>query len=188
MTKNRQADVPSEELVVLLDSRGRPVGAAPKATVHSTKTPLHLAFSCYVLRGTSMLVTQRAWSKPTWPGVWTNACCGHPAPGEPPAAAVLRRLADELGLRDVSGAELVHPTFRYRAVMDNGLVENEICPVYLVRIPERTEPEPNPQEVADFRWTTVTRFRADLLRTPQDYSPWTREQLKALRHHDLLGA
>ena len=34
--------------VVLLDAAHRPVGTAPRTTVHGTGTPLHLAFSCYV--------------------------------------------------------------------------------------------------------------------------------------------
>ena len=87
------------ELVVLVDDDGTPIGSHPKATVHTTDTPLHLAFSCHVLNAAGeVLVSRRALAKKTWPGVWTNAFCGHPAPGEDMEEAVRRRARDELGL------------------------------------------------------------------------------------------
>lgn len=37
-----------EELIVLVDEDGRPIGTAEKRSSHHGQTPLHLAFSCYV--------------------------------------------------------------------------------------------------------------------------------------------
>ena len=71
--------------------------------------------------------------------MWTNTCCGHPAPGETPRDAVLRRLADELGA-EVGHVDLVLPKFRYRAVMGNGVVENEMCPVFRAVTEVTTDP------------------------------------------------
>ena len=45
-----------------------------------------------------LLVTRRALSKATFPGVWTNTCCGHPAPDEAIEDAVVRRVGQELGI------------------------------------------------------------------------------------------
>lgn len=161
---------PGEELVVLLGEDGEAIGTAPKATVHSTSTPLHLAFSCHLLDAEGrMLVTRRALSKIAWPGVWTNAACGHPAPGEAMEDAVRRRLAQELGT-GVTGLELVLPAFSYRAVDASGIVEHEVCPVYVGRIDGALEP--SPAEVAEWQWVEPDRLAQALRATPWAFSPW----------------
>jgi isopentenyl-diphosphate Delta-isomerase len=165
-------------MVVLVDDDGTPTGVAPKSHVHHAATPLHLAFSCWLVdeQGRTLL-TRRAASKRTWPGFWTNSFCGHPAPGEAITAAIHRRALDELG-SDVSEPVARLPDFRYRAVMDDGTVENEICPVYVARL--LSGPDPNPAEVADLDWVPVTDLQAAVEADPSSYSPWMREQLHAL--------
>jgi isopentenyl-diphosphate delta-isomerase len=159
--------------VVLLDDAGRAIGTEAKATVHHAATPLHLAFSSYVVDDAGrVLLTRRALTKPTWPGVWTNSCCGHPLPDEPVPDAVRRRLADELGIV-VDGVELVLPEFRYRAEMPTGVVENEMCPVYRVRW--SGDPTPDPAEVASYRWVEWSEVR-----DVPGLSPWCLLQLDAL--------
>ena len=100
----------SDDPVVLLDDARVPIGQAPKSTVHHDDTPLHLAFSCYVFDPAGrLLVTTRAASNPSFPGVVTNTVCGHPRPGEDLADAVRRRAHSELGV-DVRDLRLVLPT------------------------------------------------------------------------------
>jgi isopentenyl-diphosphate delta-isomerase len=165
-----------EELVILLSDDGRDIGTAPKVSVHHASTPLHLAFSCYLFDDQDrLLITQRALDKATFPGVWTNSVCGHPAPGERLADAVRRRAADELGLQ-VRDLRLVLPRFAYRAEM-NGIVEHELCPVLV----GRTDGQPQPQrsEVAAFEWVDWATFSADV-RAGRDVSVWCRLQVGEL--------
>lgn len=167
----------ADELVVLLTPDGVPCGAAPKRDVHGPTTPYHLAFSCYVFdAGGRLLVTQRARAKATWPGVWTNSCCGHPLPGEPGEQAVRRRLRHELGL-DAVALELALPAFSYRASRD-GVEEHELCPVWLARV--GGEPAPNPAEVAAYEWVPWPSFVARAERADSDLSPWARLQVREL--------
>jgi isopentenyl-diphosphate Delta-isomerase len=170
------------ERVVLLDADHRPVGSLPKGEVHHADTPLHLAFSVYVFdRPGRVLATRRALAKQTWPGVWTNSCCGHPAPGEDVAAAARRRLGQELGLSPVR-LDLVLPEFAYRAVAADGVVENEFCPVLFAQVD--ADPRPDPAEVAEWRWVSWEAFRTVATAAPWALSPWAVEQVRQL---DLAG-
>ena len=167
------------EYVVLVDDEGRAVGTSPKATVHTDRTPLHLAFSCYVFdsRG-NVLITQRAAHKKTWPSVTTNSCCGHPAPDEDLGEAVVRRVNQELGIV-VEAMRLLLPDFRYRAVMDDGTVENELCPVFGA-LYDGPAPVPNPDEVSRAEWIPWAEF-VRFVDEGGAVSPWCREQLPHLR-------
>jgi geranylgeranyl diphosphate synthase, type I len=168
----------SDEQVILLDWSGRPRGAAPKRTIHGTDTPLHLGFSCHLFdRSGRVLVTRRADGKPTWPSVWSNACCGHPQPGETLAAAVTRRLRDELGLAAGSMAVAVSD-FTYRATMPNGLVEHEVCPVVVAETAE--EPTLNSAEVGDASWVAWDALCERACERPATLSPWSVGQIAHL--------
>jgi isopentenyl-diphosphate delta-isomerase len=165
------------ELVVLLDPAGAPVGQADKASVHDAPAPYHLAFSCYAFdRSGALLVTRRALAKRTWPGVWSNSCCGHPAPGEPLAAAVRRRLRDELGL-EPAALRLALADFSYRA-RQGAVEEHELCPTFLCRV--GGDPTPAPGEVAAWRWQPWATFLADARRPGGGLSPWARLQADRL--------
>ena len=180
MSADEQLDT---EYVVLLDDDGLPCGTAEKSGVHHRNTPLHLAFSCWILgeQGQTLL-TRRAANKTTWPGVWTNSFCGHPAPGESLTDAVHRRAAYELGAA-VDSPTPALPDFRYRAVMADGTVENEVCPVFIATL--RSDPEPNPSEVAALRWVNLDELAAAVERDATPYSPWMLEHLAGIRSHLL---
>jgi isopentenyl-diphosphate delta-isomerase len=172
-----------EEQVVLLDESGAAIGVADKRSVHHTDTPLHLAFSCYVFDGRgAVLLTRRATHKPTWPGVWTNSFCGHPAPGEDMAEALRRRAAQELGVT-VQGVRLLLPAFRYRAVMPDGVVENEMCPVFVATTSDEVAPDRD--EVDSFEWVDWTTFRSSVLEGSRAVSPWCVWQVQALPQDPL---
>jgi len=168
----------TDDFVILLDEDDRPAGRAPRQSVHTTDTPRHLAFSCYLFDDDGLLLlTRRALSKATWPGVWTNSCCGHPAPGETAESAVRRRVRQELGV-DVIGLELVLPDFGYRAVDASGIVENEACPVWISRTAGRLRLDPG--EVCESAWVAWDDLVHIVESTPALLSPWCALQVPLL--------
>ncbi|GAA3608704.1 isopentenyl-diphosphate Delta-isomerase [Microlunatus ginsengisoli] len=171
------------EQVVLLDRDGSVIGQSPKADVHHARTPLHLAFSVHIFDPSGrVLLTRRALAKKTWPGVWTNSCCGHPGVGEPMGDAITRRVRHELGL-ELTGLRSVLPDFAYTATDASGVVENEICPVFAA---EAVHPKAilgtNPEEVMDYAWVDWSEAVAAMAATPFAFSPWSVEQVA------LIGA
>lgn len=182
---NKTMQTTSED-VVLCDDNDQPIGTAPKATVHTSATPLHQAFSVFLFdRQGRFLTQQRAGSKKTWPLVWANSCCGHPLPGESRECAVYRRLRHELGITSVAKLKEVLPHFRYRAELD-GIVENEICPVWAGLLDQ--VPTPNPAEVEAIRWVDWDEFLNTCDTDPGAYAPWTIEEVAGLRQSETFAA
>ncbi|CAN5454846.1 isopentenyl-diphosphate Delta-isomerase [soil metagenome] len=167
----------TQELVVLLDEAGNAIGTAPKSEVHHGSTPLHLAFSCYLLdEAGRVLLTRRALGKRAFAGIWTNSFCGHPGPDEALVDAVIRRARDELGV-DIEDPLCVLPDFRYQAVDASGVVENEVCPVFCARAVGPVAADPG--EVMDFLWVTWEQLRA-AAELPWAISPWAARQVPLL--------
>jgi isopentenyl-diphosphate delta-isomerase len=173
-----------EELIVLVDDEGRALGSMPKRLVHHGETPLHRAFSAYLFDDDGrLLVTRRAEDKATFPGMWTNTVCGHPGPGEDDESAIARRAREELGL-DVAHLRPAVPGYRYRAEF-RGVVENEICPVYVGRFSGR--PVPDPLEVGDWELLDWAAFRRRQAAEGDAWSPWCREQAGLIEQAGLAG-
>lgn len=172
------------ETVVLVDEHNNVIGTAAKRDVHHAETPLHRGFSVFLFDDAGrLLLQQRAVTKRTWPGVWSNSCCGHPGLNESSVDAATRRLSFELGM---TGIDLINvlPNFRYRAEKD-GIVENEICPVFVGFSDD--EPRPNPDEVAATKWVDWKVFAASLEDPATDISPWAVLEVRELLASDVFA-
>lgn len=172
-----QADPLMQEFVVLVDDNNIPIGTADKATVHTTHTPLHRAFSLFIFNSKhQVLLTKRATNKKTFPGVWTNTVCGHLAPNESTLDSAMRRLHDELGIENVALIEVA--PYRYRFADSNGIVENEICPIVVGYYDG--DPTPDPFEVDEWKWMDWEAFLHDIEINGSIYSPWCKEEARIL--------
>ncbi len=166
-----------DDMIVYVDEDNNAVGTARKLPAHDGETRRHRAFSIFIFNDKGeLLLQQRALTKKTWPGVWSNSCCGHVMLHETTESAARRRLKYELGMQ-VDKLHLILPNFRYRAEKD-GVVENEICPVFVGFT--TVQPVPNPDEVNDVKWVDWEQFVVEVADPANGYSPWAREEVELL--------
>ena len=156
--------------IPLVDDQDNITRHAEKMEVHVNGW-LHRAFSILVFNDKNeILIHQRAFGKYHSPGLWTNTCCGHPNEGETMESAVHRRLQEEMGF----DCDLTHKfTFRYHALFDNGLTENEIDHVYIGTF--NSTFTVNPEEVADYKWISIAETRELIEKKPADFTVWFKE-------------
>jgi isopentenyl-diphosphate Delta-isomerase len=158
-----------EEKVILVDESDNQVGLMEKMEAHR-KAVLHRAFSVFIFnRKGEMLLQQRALQKYHSGGLWTNACCSHPRPGEETLQAANRRLAEELGF--TTPLEKIFD-FIYQAEFENGLTEYEFDHVYTGVYDEEIQPDKN--EVKDYCFKSMDEIRESLETHPQKYTAWFR--------------
>jgi isopentenyl-diphosphate Delta-isomerase len=153
--------------VILVDKDDNRVGVCEKMAAHQEGL-LHRAFSIFIFNAKGeMLLQQRAISKYHSGGLWTNACCSHPAPGEETDAAAQRRLTEEMGF-DVPLEKIFD--FKYRADLDNNLIEHEFDHVFVGTY--EGDISYNKEEVMDYCYKDVEQISQSLQSHPQKYTAW----------------
>lgn len=153
--------------VILVDENDVQTGTMEKMEVHQ-KALLHRAFSIFIYNDKGeMLLHKRADKKYHSPGLWTNACCSHPKPGEETLAAAETRLQEEMGFH-VSLKKAFD--FIYKAPFDNGLTEHEFDHVYIGVY--NGDIKPNTEEVSDYCFKSIEEIKNSIQSHPQKYTEW----------------
>src|SRR5437868_680680 len=155
------------EQVILVNEQDEEIGIMEKMQAHE-KAALHRAISIFIFNGRNeMLLQQRAMKKYHSGGLWTNACCSHPRPGEETQTAALRRLKEELGFETP-----LHKVFEftYKASFDNGLTEHEFDHVFVGKYDGAIYPDK--KEVQDYCFKSLEEIESSLQSHPHKYSVW----------------
>ncbi len=153
--------------IILVNEQDEQVGTMEKMEAHR-KALLHRAFSVFIFntRG-EMLLQQRSLKKYHSAGLWTNACCSHPKPGENTLTAAGTRLQEEMGFT----TELKKIfEFTYRSDFDNGLTEFEFDHVFAGFYDG--EIMPDKAEVNDYCYKSVEAIKDSLQSHPGKYTTW----------------
>jgi isopentenyl-diphosphate delta-isomerase len=140
----------------------------------------HKAVSVFVMRGSKLLIQQRAACKYHTPNLWANTCCTHPAWGESGATCAQRRLREELGIEGLTLEAREGIEYRADVGTDAGgdLVEHEVVEVFLAEAPKNLRITPNPEEVQATRWADLYDLSAEVGRHPEGFTPWLRIYLQ----------
>lgn len=157
----------SQAFVILVDEQDNELGVMEKMQAHRPPV-LHRAFSIFIFnKQNEMLLQKRAAGKYHSPGLWTNACCSHPMPGELTEAAAIRRLREELGF-ETPVKEVF--AFTYKAEFENGLGEHEYDHVFTGCYEGSIVP--NPDEVSDFCYLSMSEIAQRIRETPGEFTIW----------------
>jgi isopentenyl-diphosphate delta-isomerase len=160
--------------VELTTTAGASLGSMDKLQAHQGEGHLHRAFSVFLFDGDRVLLQRRAMTKYHFAGLWTNSCCGHPAPDSDVRGQAVRRTKQELGV-DVQ--LVIRGDFLYRALdPTSGLVEHELDTVLVGDLPA-TDLDPDPAEVSATRLTSLTALRQQLSQLPETFTPWLGQAL-----------
>lgn len=170
----------TNEELILVNENDAEIGAMEKLAAHQNGGALHRAFSIFIFNDEGkMLLQQRALGKYHFGGLWTNACCSHPRPGEAIEAAAARRLPEEFNF-EAPLQKLF--SFLYQAHDENsGLSEWECDHVFIGNW--NGAPQPNAEEIGDWQWMSIESLRADVARNPARYTPWFRIALERVLEH-----
>jgi isopentenyl-diphosphate Delta-isomerase len=174
-SENTSKVVDREQLLVeLVDRAGGALGSCPVRAAHTAPGRLHRAFSVLLYDPTGrVLLQQRAAVKTRFALRWSNTCCGHPAPGEDPAAAATARLSEELGIKAAQITPLVEAgVYRYRADdAASAYVEHEWDHVFAATLLQG-DLSPDESEVSAVRWVGPGPLAAEIGARPGDFTPW----------------
>ncbi|HEX5152012.1 MAG TPA: isopentenyl-diphosphate Delta-isomerase [Parafilimonas sp.] len=155
------------EKVILVNEHDEETGTIEKMEAHRNGI-LHRAFSIFIFNNKKeMLLQQRSTHKYHSGGLWTNACCSHPRPGELTEDAAIRRLREELGFE--TSLEKIFD-FTYRASFENGLTENEFDHVFAGIYNGGINFNRN--EVQDVCFRSMQEIESDLQMYPDKFTAW----------------
>ena len=137
----------------------------------------HLAISIFIIADGKILLQRRALSKYHTPGLWTNTCCTHPFWNENSNVSALRRLDEELGMKDIFLTK--RKTVEYRSEVPPDLIEHEIVDIFVGKCKSTHPIEINPNEVLETKWLSLSQLRDDIKKYPDKYTAWVKIYMKS---------
>jgi len=160
--------------ILLVDKKDNIIGTETVKKCHENNGILHRGISILIFNNKNeILITKRSKSKNLWPLYWDNSCSTHPHPDETYKKSGERRLSEELGFN--CNLKFLFK-FMYQAKYKNVGSENEVCSVLIGKYDGKIKS--NPKEIDSWKWMNIKELRADIIKNPNEYTPWLKVGLK----------
>ncbi|MDO8538116.1 MAG: isopentenyl-diphosphate Delta-isomerase [archaeon] len=162
-----------KEILILVDKNDKKIGEMEKIRAHK-EARLHRAFSVFLFNSNGELMLQkRADSKYHSPGLWGNACDGHPRVNETITQAGERRLIEEMGITCKLKKKF---GFVYKVKLDHGMNEHEFDYVLIGKF--NGSPKLNKKEASDWKWIELNELKKQVKKNPENFTSWFKIVLK----------
>jgi isopentenyl-diphosphate delta-isomerase len=169
----------TKEMLLLVDEADRYLGEGEKEDCHRDGGRLHRAFLAVLsTKGGELLEARRSGKKRLWPHFWDGTVAGHFHSGERPEESVRKRILEEIGTK-CRDLEFLFK-FRYRAAFKNVGSENEVCHVFRAEDLSAREIAINPDEVSEYRLSSIPSLKDRLGASPEEFTPWFLIAIKEL--------
>lgn len=153
-----------DEIFDVVNERDEVVGRATRREVHS-RGLRHRAVHVLVFnRRGEVFLQKRSMAKDSAPGCWDSSCSGHLDAGEDYAAAAVRELEEEIGLK-IAGPQLLKPVFRGTAGEETA---NEFTWVY--RLEAEGPFALNPAEIDSGAWFVPAAVSKAIAERPAEFA------------------
>ena len=171
-----------KEILILVDKNDKKIGEMEKLQAHR-KAILHRAFSVFLFNSNGeLMLQQRAFSKYHSPGLWGNACDGHPRVSETVVQAGERRLIEEMGIKVKLKKKV---GFVYKVKLEKGMNEHEFD--YVLTGKFNGKPKLNKKEANDWKWIELKELKKQVKKNPKNFTSWfkivLKKYLKELSRH-----
>jgi len=152
--------------IIKVDKEDNKTGEIEKLEAHK-KGILHRAFSIFIFnKKGEMLLQKRADEKYHGGGLWSNTCCSHPTKEGDIVNQAKKRLIEEMGFEtELEKVGLIN----YKAKVGD-LTENEMDHIFFGTY--RGSVDPNPEEVSDYRWVSISDLEKEMEEDPEKFTPW----------------
>lgn len=166
--------------VILVNEKDQATGTKEKLKAHQEGL-LHRAFSIFTFNNKGeLLIQQRASHKYHSRNKWANTCCSPPVTNSDFNTEARKRLQEEMGF-ECELKEIF--SFIYKAKLEE-LTEHELDHVFIGEY--NNDPNPNPEEVQDFKWITLENLKEDMEKEPDKYAYWFKHIILSPKHFNRL--